>query len=222
MKYFIVILFSLFFLTSCARTLSNQDDILRLNMDITFRQTPNLENTLYLIVFSTQSKILPETLTLNEYFFFPGKVFNSNTLASFSRDVNYYYLNYFNSWSKFIFITNSKAELIDSGSLFLSDTTDNFSYRESQSFEYQLAITNNTLSINCDITKLNYEINDTVNVMLLTFDKSTFIESGLIQDMSNSIETISLTKFNEKSTINLENTFITGQSDIIKWDYSVY
>ena len=223
MKYFgVFLVFSFLMLNGCARTLNTQDDILQLKMDITFRQAPNLTNTIYLIVFSNNNTILPENLTLNEYFFFPGKVFNSNSLASLSRDVNYYYKNYFNTWSKYIYISNSKAELIDSGSLFSSNTTDNFVYSESQSFESQLSITNNTLSINFDISKLNYNENDVVNVLLLTFDKSTFIESGLIQDMSNSIETFSLTKFNEKSTLNLENTFITGQSDIIKWDYSVY
>ena len=217
------LLISIFiFLSGCARTVNTQQDILTLDFAITFNQAPDFSNTIYVIVFSSTNAIKPDNLILNEYFFFPGKVFNSNQLASLSRDVNFYYESYFDTWSKFIFITGSSVDLIESGSLFDSNTTDNFSYIESQNFEYNMSVTNDTLNFECDITKLGYEENDSVNVVLLTFDKSTFIESGLIQDKSDSIETFNLTKFNEKSIINLENTFITPQSDIIKWDYSVY
>ena len=217
---FIVILFSL---TSCARSIGTQDEILTLNFDITLKQAPNLNDTIYLIVFSYENEILPSTQTsLNEYFFFPGKVFNSTELANLSRDITYYYANYFNTWSKFIYISGSDVELIDSGSLFPSSSTDNFIYTQSLNFENILSINDNTLSISADITKLGYLENDTVSVSLLTFNKSNFIESGLFQDISDLTEIISLVKFNQKSLTSLENTFINPQADIIKWDYSIY
>ena len=217
---FIVILFSL---TSCARSIGTQDEILTLNFDITLKQAPNLNDTIYLIVFSYENEILPSTQTsLNEYFFFPGKVFNSTELANLSRDITYYYANYFNTWSKFIYISGSDVELIDSGSLFPSSSTDNFIYTQSLNFENILSINDNTLSISADITKLGYLENDTVSVSLLTFKKSNFIESGLFQDISDLTEIISLVKFNQKSLTSLENTFINPQADIIKWDYSIY
>ena len=225
MKYciFFSFIISVFFLTSCARTLTTQDEIITLNFDITFQQAPNLTDTIYLIVFSSQNTIAPSNQTiLNDYFFFPGKVFNSSELANLSRDISYYYANYFNTWSKFIYISDSDVELIDSGSLFPSSQTDNFIYTKSLNFEHNLSINNNTISISTDINKLGYLENDTVIVSILTFNKSNFIESGLFQDVSDTTQEIDLVKFNEKSITNLENTFINPQADIIKWDYIIY
>lgn len=221
--YLLLFIVTLFSLTSCARSIGTQDEILTLKFDITFKQAPNLNDTIYLIVFSSENTISPSTQTsLNEYFFFPGKVFNSTELANLSRDITYYYANYFNTWSKFIYISGSDVELIDSGALFPSSSTDNFIYTQSLNFENILSINNNTLSISADITKLGYLENDTVSVCLLTFNKSNFIESGLFQDISDLTEIISLVKFNQKSLTSLENTFINPQADIIKWDYSIY
>ncbi len=88
---FLLLIVNLFLINSCARTVSTQDDILTINFNITFQQAPNLTDTIYLIVFSSQDTISPSSQTLNEYFFFPGKVFNSTELASLSRDISYYY-----------------------------------------------------------------------------------------------------------------------------------
>ena len=165
-KLIILLCISCLILSGCARTIDTQEEVLNLNLTVTLKESPNLSNTIYIIAFSSLSNLLPSLSNPGEYFFFPGKVFNSTALANLNRDVNYYYQNYFNTWSKFIFISGSTIELFDSGSLFLSSTTDNFSYNYSQNFEYIFSTDTFSFSLVMDISKLGFETNDLTYVRI--------------------------------------------------------
>tara|TARA_A100001015_G_scaffold319454_1_gene442371 strand:+ start:2728 stop:3402 length:675 start_codon:yes stop_codon:yes gene_type:complete len=221
-KLIILLCISCLILSGCARTIDTQEEVLNLNLTVTLKESPNLSNTIYIIAFSSLSNLLPSLSNPGEYFFFPGKVFNSTALANLNRDVNYYYQNYFNTWSKFIFISGSTIELFDSGSLFLSSTTDNFSYNYSQNFEYIFSTDTFSFSLVMDISKLGFETNDLTYVRIYTFDKSEFIESGLFQDISDNTEMIQFTQFNQKTITSIENIFLNPHADIVKWSYSIY
>ena len=146
-------------LLSCARSVSNEIEKSFFELVIDFKVKPDLVNNIYVVVFSSNNVIQPNNPILNDYYIFPGNIFDSNTLASLDRDVNYYYKQFFSSWSKFIYISDTQTQLTTSAEgLFEATTTQNFTYEETIGFEYNQSINNNSIKIIIELDELGFNI----------------------------------------------------------------
>tara|TARA_B100000427_G_scaffold329402_2_gene345479 strand:+ start:15703 stop:16389 length:687 start_codon:yes stop_codon:yes gene_type:complete len=228
MKYFIIVL-SLLLLTGCARTISSGDDVINLEFKISTQGPINTSNTIYLLVFSSTQLILSEEATLDDYFIFPGKNFDDSILATLpDKDINYYYTHYFQYWKQFLYLTNNSIELTtasaNSFDASIATIEDHQSIEPSQGFEGIQSIHADTLTITVDITQLGYEESDTVYFSILTFEKDTSSEAGIIKDFltNDSSHVIDLTKNQLNSGNNSENTSLDTHHDIVQWQYRVY
>ena len=228
MKYFIIV-FSLLLLTGCARTISSGDDVINLEFKISTQGPINTSNTIYLLVFSSTQLILSEEATLDDYFIFPGKNFDDSILANLpKKNINYYYTHYFQHWKQFLYLTNNSIELTtasaNSFDASIATIEDHQSIEPSQGFEGIQSIHADTLTITVDITQLGYEESDTVYFSILTFEKDTSSEAGIIKDFltNDSSHVIDLTKNQLNSGNNSENTSLDTHHVIVQWQYRVY
>ena len=228
MKYFIIIL-SLLLLTGCARTVLSGDDILNLEFKIFTKGPINTNNTIYLLVLAPSSSIIDDKATRDDYFIFPGKNFNDATLANLAnKTINYYYTHYFQNWLQFLYMTNNSIELTQATSnsfdSSISTINDHQSIEPSLGFEGIQSISSNTLTITVDIAQLGYEETDTVYFSILTFEKDTSSEAGILKDFltNDSSHFIDLTLGQINSGYHSENTSLDTYYDIVQWQYRVY
>ena len=185
------------FSSSCARNISGQiDNILRIEIKITFETTPNISNYLYYIIFSTQQEPrINKTLPL-DYFFTPGQLVDFRRINPPLVDTNVstYYDSYFDTWSDYIlFTTNNSADLFNSDRTqfhFLSNTENNSTYRKEDGFiADNITINGNTLNIQFTLQSLtkNVDIGDTIHFTIATSDKNSEQQlSGTLIDVMES------------------------------------
>lgn len=132
----------LLLLTGCAEMISGAKpeagSVLRVQVE--FGADPSTENYKYVFVYSQQEINLPNE---SNYIFLPGQDFlfpitenitrpSNNEIINASKDVfvNFYYENYFSSWSDYIYIAkDSKIKLYDA-------TTTYFPVTANQSINY--------------------------------------------------------------------------------------
>ena len=132
--YLLSFVFSLFLLTGCAEMVSGAkpDAGSELSVQVKFGANPEAENYKYVFVYSQKQITLPNK---TNFMFLPGQDFpfsvpnginvpSSNGTINTSKDVfiNYYYENYFSSWSDYIYLSNfsgiKKIELYDAKSAY--------------------------------------------------------------------------------------------------------
>ena len=227
MKYSILILSVLcLFLTSCARTLSSEDPIITLDITLTTKENINLNNTIFIVAFSSNSTpaIKPTLLeNPNTFFLFPGRSFNDAQLALTNETTQTFYETTFSTWQRFIYISGSKTYFTDSNnSFFDSTTTNNDDYPEETIFEYSQSIVNNKLNLSFDINQINYTENETIYFSIFSFTRDANYESGFIQDLIGETQSIQLTKQQVQTQTLLENSAINGSVDLIKYQCTVY
>lgn len=136
--YLLSLVFSLFLLTGCAEMVSGAkpDAGSELSVQVKFGSNPQPENYKYVFIYSQKQIALPNK---TNYMFLPGQDVpfpvpdgitspSSNGTINTSKDVfiNYYYENYFSSWSDYIYLSNisgiKKIELYDARSAYFPIT----------------------------------------------------------------------------------------------------
>ena len=214
---------------SCARTVSDSEKVIEIEITLTTRGSSSSSSTIYVIAFSDIENIEPESPIDNYYYIFPGREYSLEILEDNDETVNNYYNNTYNSWQQFIYIndtstyfTSVNSNITSTSNYFESTTTNNYVYKENISFEYSLNKTNNNITIICDIEQLNFVENQSVYVSIFTFAQDANTESGYIKDYLGSSTLINLSQYNDNFFDTIENTLIDDTQDIIQWSYKVY
>ena len=185
------------FTTSCARNISGQlnDNLLRLEIKITFESPPNLNHYIYYIVFGTQhTPQIPRQLPL-EYFFTPGRLYDDTQLNPQEEGITPYYTNYFSTWSDYIILTDNLTDIYNAGTTERFDPgipPDNNRYDQQDGFNPDvISIHDNTLTIQFTLQSLSRNLNteDTLQFTIATSDKnSPDQQSGTLIDIMDSHE----------------------------------
>ena len=229
MKYLISLLvMSVLLLAGCARTVSSLDDTLNLEFKLKTSGSTN-SDVLYVIAFSTSQQIIPQDPNFDDYFLLPGKNFDDGTLATISdRTISYYYNNFFQYWTKFLYIKQGTVDLIQpassSFSASINSAENHLSFDKKQGFEYQYKQSSaNELTLIIDIDQLNYEAGDSIYFSVITL-RSDSSESGFIQDflIDDSSHQIQFIQYQEKIGDHAESATIDSPFDINQWQYKVY
>ena len=191
-----ILIGTLFFLASCANTVSQQDPTYEIQFTIQFQGPVNLKNYNYYLVFQTASNIAIEpdqVVDLNgkTYFPTPGLPYNQETMGDqdgAEPDSTFisFYTTLFSTWSDYMVIQNNDNELSleNAIKLFRSgntgfqrklnsiDSTNNTYYLESTPFknnqQYILTKSGNILTLTFDISTIGLNINDQFSFHLFT------------------------------------------------------
>ncbi len=167
-RFSLVFLLALIFIElGCARKVTSKDTILNLEIRIEFQSNVDLNNNYYYMAFSGNS--IPLVPTQNrppneaEYFLTPGRVYDASNdfLFVFDRDVNYFYKNFFLTWSDYIVCykdddnNSNVARLYKSEVASFDRTTsgnEHYKYTYADKFEYELRIEDaNSIVLVCQI-----------------------------------------------------------------------
>lgn len=233
------IFFLLFLLSSCARTVSQDNDQLYIEIKLKLNAYVDTQNYNYYVLFSKSQTPLIEPQyiqPLNEYFISPGLYYSDLGLASNPNadgQVSYYYSTYFSTWSDYIIIQNNQAILVQSGAnTFSPTTTNNADYTASLNFDHTLSIITNTITLTFSVDQLNVSENDVLYCRFLTSKRTNQYgspdQAGLIQDTISEQISVLLQSQEEEKNLNesvISSDFggsIDAKSDIISWEISIF
>ena len=229
-KYIITffILLSFWMHLGCSRTVSSSEDLFYLDISINFRNTINLNDSIYVVAFSTlpNTPIEPQTIDADDgYFILPGKPYSEDILAGVDRDsVEDYYEDYFQTWTSYLYFSSDGTDFISSNTTsFNRTTTDNFTYTESIDFSFEsTSLNSSTLQFTLDTEQIGLNEDDTVYFSFFSFDKVSDTSSGMIQDTITEMESITITLYEENNEIDSTDYSIDGDVDIVSWEAEVF
>ena len=225
----ITLLGLLYLIGGCARTVTEKDVILNIEMTIRFRSSINPSDYNYGVAFGTST---PQTPIPPPTDFFPTPGFNydeSNEILLANNGINYYYANYFNNWSDYLYLhdPNIGIQLIKSnGNGFASTTTSNALYLPEISYQNTQSIDSNTLTIQFPLDQLSIEPNPLyfrIFVTEKTKHSGQTFETGNLLDISQAENNfIQLSGQQEQYSNEEQNQTLNGSSDIIYWYIKIF
>lgn len=147
-----------FILPACAQTVTSKavgGDTLEIT--IKFNGLLNTTKYNYFLIFSNSETILmPKT---GQYFVAPGQIYDEDKVSLLSPDdkLNFFYKNYFYTWSDYIIYSNSNFYLYNSGSNFSKTTSENthYNYVNNNNFTYANQSNSNTVILQFSLAKLS-------------------------------------------------------------------
>ena len=231
-KFFLILLF-IVSQSSCARTATSRNIELSVQFKIKFKSEVNTDEMNYFILLSNTNKpLIPELEPPVDYLPTPGRPFDeTNEILSSKGGINFYYQNYFSTWSDYIYVkSNTAVELYKSNSNSFDPNTNNSNnskyFPENNFFrnqQYTLSITGNELTISFKPTMLSNNSN-LLSFNIITSKKSDITKNGVINDfISSSIYTISTNTVNQIGPFqDISNNGALSSGDIIEWGVSTF
>lgn len=211
---------------SCARSVTPRDTTLNATFTLTFRDTPDLINNNYMIIFSnipSPNIAIPNISTgFQEYFPTPGLSYEENNPFLNEKGLNYYYQNYFSTWSDYLLIHNKEAHFFRSNSNgFNKNTTDTYTYPEEEGFEATFSHSGTKLIIEFDLEQLRPSLSGTLYFNFAISKIMDNYETGYLLDAGATNKSILIVTIAEDSSYEIEDTSITGSADLISWKLSI-
>lgn len=225
----IVLIFSIFIFTGCARTVTEIKEPLRIKIDIFTKNTPDIRKTNIYIIGSLREFpeiALPEKkINFNPYFPTPGRTFDSNQFNDLNLEdyqtngITPYYENYFQTWSHYIVINNKEAFMYNPETQgFDKSTIDNFSYSHSREFRSLVSYTEKVISIEFNISDVFSTLPEDYFFSIVTSHREDDSETGFFQDKIDAIQQIKLKSFESNESVeNSSEIDIVDSANIIKW-----
>jgi hypothetical protein len=213
----------IFLLAGCANTVTQKiiagDNI---SLKVTFKANFDLSNYYYLLVFSNGP--LPLFPNRGNYFVAPGQLYDAAKLLRVapSEGINYFYKNFYCTWSDYIILTDTGFYLFNSGNRFSISTTEatHYNYKPNQSFNP----TNLTKADTIQISFPLYYLSNMSSYMY--FSAATCSKENA--KMNNALDTIQfmpqikLEAITEKKGDEQVDTSLPAAVDIIHWEVRIY
>lgn len=218
----------------CARTVTDKNTILQMEVEMTFRGQVNSSAYHYFFIVSgAGSPTLPNP-SLQEYFPSPGLTLDINNLhfrnkgADQEARTNFYYTEYFDTWSDYIIVADDQAQLIKSrASSFDATTTENLVYAPETTFTYS-----SDIGVTSEKTiKFTFQLQDlSVSPTLLYYKLASSqlvgdgSETGNLMDIiEGSISPIQLKSNEDISRSDPEDgTNVPAGADLISWRIRIF
>lgn len=232
-RFGISLLFVGFFSLSCARTVTDRNTPLFLEIKIQTREAINPNNINYLFIFSKTSTpeiALPNVSPgSNFYFPTPGRIFDTSdpTFSEVfdSEGITPFYQTYFSTWSDYIVINKNSLWLYSSNSTqFSPNTTDNNSYSFNRNrFDTAYTIIGNTLTLTLDASSIYPQLIGNAYFTIATTKITDDTETGYFRDKIDIQASIPLELHQKNGPNNeIENSGLDGASDIIEWEARLF
>lgn len=220
----LVLLTVLLFISSCARTVTSKtlvgNDLI---VELWTRGNPDSSKYKYYFIFSTaRTPLLPPSI--GSYFVGPGEIYDErkiNVGTGTDVDIDYYYKNYFYSWSDFVLYDRSNFYLTSSlnqGGFFDASTTTQNHYNNipETGFSYTSEITANKIKITFPLRMLS-----TANITNLYFRFVAVDNSQYMADYSQSTQYITNEINNYLYGTESTDSSIDSALDIINWQLKI-
>ena len=226
--------------SGCANTVTDKTTTLTMRVQLQLEKdiSTHLEQYNYHIIFSKVASpniALPTFISLDsDYFPTPGQTLEDANQIFIDRGINYFYQNYFNTWSDYIIINNTIAKFYTSnGNGFDATTTSNLTYSPkenfkkgaSQDYTYAYNPTTKIITFTFDVSHLSSSLSGTRYIQIMTSEKTTSLtqESGYFRDKLSEAKAIIL-GVNEWQYWDNELTqpSIPGQTDITRCYIEIY
>ena len=215
----------------CARSVTDKQERLRLEIELDFNGPVNLEKYNYYVIFSKSSSVtitLPDIFSsIEDPFPTPGKgnlsLLEDNDLFN-SRGITFYYINYFSTWSDYLVANTFSTDFISSGSTFFNKTTsDNAIYQPTVGFEATTAILNQrTLQLSLDVEYLSANLRGTRYISFATSKRIDENETGIFMDKTIDKIQITLAPNETVSGQDISNHPVDPGADIIGWRAKIF
>jgi hypothetical protein len=212
----------------CARTVSDKNQGLLLDLVITLRGPADLSRFRYFIVMSfSQNPLVPP---VSEYFPTPGSLFNSDNtlLKAKTGGLQYYYQNYFSTWSDYIVMCQKNGvntgQLFSSGAInFDPNTTLNTTYTPVTAFTPRLLeVSGNQVHLQFSLSYL--QTGTRINYNLVTSEVTDGTESGAVWDfIENATPTVLLSPASSTPFTDLSGEFssVPAGADILSYQVTI-
>jgi len=225
-KYIFILLISttLLLISSCARTVTSKvlvgNDII---VELWTRGNPDSTKYKYYFIFSPlRAPLLPSSI--GSYFVGPGEIYDQrkiNVGTGTDVDIDYYYKNYFYSWSDFVLYNINNFYLtssINQGGFFDANTTTQNHYNNlpDASFSYTSSIVGNKIQITFPLRMLSSSRITNLYFRFVTVDDTQYMVdySASTQYIVNEIN--NYLSGNENSDNNINSAL-----DIINWKVTI-
>ncbi len=220
-----ILVFSLivFFVSGCASTITSKvipgENV---NIKIQFKGNIDANNYYYLLVFSNYNMILfPD---LFKYFVTPGQIYSAEKLLQVApqEGINYFYKNYFYTWSDYVILSNTGFALYNSGDIFDKNTneTTHYDYTSNINFNPTDASTGNTINITFPL----YMLSKMGNYMYFSFATCSKDDNkmNLLLDNLADYPYIKLEAITIKKGDDAFEKDIPESADILSWEVKIF
>lgn len=219
--------------TSCARTVTDRNTALFLEIKLTTRGAINPSQFNYFFIFSKSASpliALPDVNPGSNYYFpTPGRTFDTEDpiFSELFNDegITPYYENYFSTWSDYIAIQGGKLLLYKSNATqFEATTTDNNKYTYSRNrLDASYTIIGNTLTMTIDASTIYPLLSGTAYFKIATTKISDDTETGYFRDKIDVEATLPI-QIHQKNGPNseIEHSGLDSASDIVSWEARLF
>ncbi|MGE4169416.1 MAG: hypothetical protein AB7F28_01700 [Candidatus Margulisiibacteriota bacterium] len=228
--------------TGCARVASSKDVVLRMRVTLTLRGTPQPSLYRYYLVFNRKDAtqlsdpiLMPDAQT-HPYFPTPGFPFNVGNLEVASHQtpsdnigINYYYRNFFSSWTDYAVLLGSTntVQFFKSDALnFEATTTVNEQYSTVYPLQQDLTIVGNKIIITFPLDVMSNtkpKIYFTVATAKRSNDEPVGSQTGVLQDVLDqnyAIDAVARSRPGLKQDV--QDTDLDAQADILSVEAEVF
>ena len=216
----------------CARAVTDKTVNLTLDLKLNFRGTIDTTHYRYYILLSTSTNPLLPAVGTQEYFPTPGNRFDSSNsyFLNHSSGINYYYQNFYSSWSDYFVTVGNTFNLYQSGSTqFNPATTQNAVYVPVSRLSMGQTLSGTQIHVAIPLQYLS----SSGSVLYFAFCTTSITdspvvdgtESGMILDQLRNRQYISLPMQAGSPSGTIQeppNSDVSAAADLISWEAYIF
>ena len=212
-----------FSLPGCANKITDKiitgDNI---SVKVTFQSNIDANSFYYLLIFSNGP--LPLVPNSSSYFVAPGQIYDQAKLLRVapSEGINYFYKNFYVTWSDYIILTETGYYLYNSGNLFNIATTESthYNYKPNQSFHPTILTKDNTIQLSFPLYYLS-NMNSYMYFTVATCSKENG-KMNLMQDTIFFMPKIKLEAITEQKGDESSQGGFPPAAEIVHWEVKIF